>query len=42
MAQPPLSVQIRKLEAEVGTSLFRRDARGMELTAAGRALLSRA
>src|ERR1044071_1461301 len=42
MAQPPLSVQIRKLEAEVGTPLFRRGARGMELTAAGRALLSRA
>jgi len=42
MAQPPLSVQIRKLESEVGTSLFRRETRGMELTAAGRALLSRA
>src|SRR6266850_2289373 len=42
MAQPPLSVQIRKLESEVGTPLFRRGARGMELTAAGRALLSRA
>jgi DNA-binding transcriptional LysR family regulator len=35
MAQPPLSVQIRKLESEVGTPLFRRGARGMELTAAG-------
>ena len=42
MAQPPLSVQIRKLESEVGTPLFRRGTRGMELTAAGRALLSRA
>jgi len=42
MAQPPLSVQIRKLESEVGTPLFRRGARGMELTAAGRALLLRA
>jgi len=42
MAQPPLSVQIRKLEAEIGASLFRRDARGMELTEAGHALLSRA
>lgn len=42
MAQPPLSVQIRKLESEVGTSLFRRGVRGMELTPAGRALLSRA
>jgi DNA-binding transcriptional LysR family regulator len=42
MAQPPLSVQIRKLEAEVGTSLFRRGTRGMQLTEAGQALLSRA
>jgi len=42
MAQPPLSVQIRKLESEVGTPLFRRGTRGMELTAAGHALLSRA
>jgi DNA-binding transcriptional LysR family regulator len=42
MAQPPLSVQIRKLEAEVGTSLFRRGTRGMELTEAGQALLARA
>lgn len=42
MAQPPLSVQIRKLEAEVGTPLFRRGTRGMDLTEAGQALLSRA
>src|SRR5258707_4738855 len=35
MAQPPLSVQIRKLESEVGTPLFRRGTRGMELTAEG-------
>src|SRR3954467_7932548 len=42
MAQPPLSVQIRKLEAEVGAALFHRGARGMELTEAGQALLSRA
>src|SRR5437868_7659519 len=42
MAQPPLSVQIRKLEAEIGTALFRRGTRGMELTEAGQALLSRA
>ena len=27
MAQPPLSVQIRKLESEVGTPLFRRGTR---------------
>ncbi len=42
MAQPPLSVQIRKLEAEVGTQLFHRGTRGMDLTEAGQALLSRA
>ncbi|MBR0750570.1 LysR family transcriptional regulator [Bradyrhizobium jicamae] len=42
MAQPPLSVQIRKLEAEIGAPLFRRGTRGMDLTEAGLALLSRA
>ena len=42
MAQPPLSVQIRKLESEIGTALFRREAHGMDLTEAGQALLSRA
>jgi DNA-binding transcriptional LysR family regulator len=42
MAQPPLSVQIRRLEAEIGTPLFRRGTRGMDLTEAGQALLSRA
>jgi len=42
MAQPPLSVQIRKLESEIGTPLFRRGTRGMDLTEAGQALLSRA
>ncbi|MCC8942937.1 HTH-type transcriptional regulator CatM [Bradyrhizobium ivorense] len=42
MAQPPLSVQIRKLEAELGTALFRRGTRGMDLTEAGLALMSRA
>ncbi|WP_035982203.1 LysR substrate-binding domain-containing protein [Bradyrhizobium sp. STM 3843] len=42
MAQPPLSLQIRKLESEIGTALFRRGSRGMDLTEAGQALLSRA
>ena len=42
MAQPPLSVQIRKLEAEIGAPLFRRGTHGMDLTEAGQALLARA
>jgi len=39
MAQPPLSVAIRKLEEEVGAPLFERRARGVALTAAGAAAL---
>ena len=39
MAQPPLSVAIRKLEQEIGTSLFIRNSREVKLTEAGRALL---
>ena len=42
IAQPPLSRQIRDLEREVGTPLFERVARGVELTAAGRAVLPEA
>lgn len=42
MAQPPLSVQIRKLESRLGTALFRREPDGMHLTEAGRALYNRA
>lgn len=42
MAQPPLSVQIRKLESRLGTLLFRREPDGMHLTEAGRALYTRA
>jgi DNA-binding transcriptional LysR family regulator len=42
MAQPPLSVHIKNLEAAVGTPLFRRAARGMEITDAGQALFQRA
>jgi DNA-binding transcriptional LysR family regulator len=39
MAQPPLSQQIRILEAELGTKLFERLPKGVALTAAGEALL---
>jgi DNA-binding transcriptional LysR family regulator len=40
MAQPPLSVAIRQLEAELGTELFRRSSREVTLTRAGEALLA--
>lgn len=39
MAQPPLSQQIRQLEALVGTELLRRTSRRVELTPAGAAFL---
>lgn len=42
MAQPPLSVQIRNLESQVGAVLFRREFSGMVLTEAGSALYARA
>jgi len=38
MAQPPLSQQIKALEGAVGLSLFKRHAKGVALTEAGRAL----
>jgi DNA-binding transcriptional LysR family regulator len=42
LAQPTLSIQIRKLEQEVGAKLFERLARRVALTAAGRAFLEHA
>jgi LysR family transcriptional regulator, hca operon transcriptional activator len=41
-SQPSLSRQIRDLENEVGAALMTRKARGVELTAAGRAFLDHA
>ncbi|WP_280347119.1 LysR family transcriptional regulator [Nocardia neocaledoniensis] len=42
ISQPALSKQIRKLESQVGASLFVRAARSVSLTAVGAALLPRA
>ncbi|MET4247211.1 LysR family transcriptional regulator [Bradyrhizobium sp. LA6.7] len=41
IAQPPLSVQIRQLEDEVGVALFERRGRPLRLTEAGELLLER-
>src|SRR5579862_199453 len=42
MKQPPLSLQIRKLEKEMGTQLFHRGTRSVELTNPGKLLLEEA
>jgi DNA-binding transcriptional LysR family regulator len=42
ISQPPLSMQIRKLEALIGARLFERDRRSVALTEAGGFLLERA
>src|SRR5437868_8759560 len=42
IAQPGLSTQIRRLEAELGIQLLERHARGVDLTPAGQLFLERA
>lgn len=42
MSQPPLSISIKRLEAEVGAALFERDRLGVRLTVAGGAFLHEA
>lgn len=42
MTQPPLSQQIRQLEAALGTELFSRTTRSVQLTVPGKLLLERA
>lgn len=42
ISQPPLSMQIKSLESDLGVRLFDRSSRGTRLTAAGEALLGEA
>ncbi|MBB4953011.1 DNA-binding transcriptional LysR family regulator [Agrobacterium vitis] len=42
LQQPPLSQQIKALEAMIGTALFQRQPKGMALTDAGEAFIARA
>lgn len=42
MAQPPLSQQLKALEAELGIELFERNTRKLEITSAGEALYHKA
>jgi DNA-binding transcriptional LysR family regulator len=42
MTQPPLTVSIQKLEGELGVRLFERDAKGVQLTRSGLAVLGEA
>jgi DNA-binding transcriptional LysR family regulator len=42
VAQPPISRQIRSLEDELGSPLFRRTSRGMDLLPAGEVFLDHA
>lgn len=42
MAQPPLSVAIKKLEEDIGAQLFERSAKGVRLTPAGEVALEEA
>ncbi len=42
MSQPPISIQIKNLEEELGTTLFIRDSRHIELTESGKIFYKRA
>lgn len=42
MTQPPLTLQLHRLEEELGCSLFKRQGRGLQLTDAGQTMYKRA